>query len=72
LAQIACFADSHYKVQKYEKEDKTFVDVSPLKTEEIYAELDRMIGGGSEYSKLHAIEIVNESSEYKNKILNTI
>ncbi len=72
LAQIACFADSHYKVQKYEKEDKTCVDVKPLGKEEIYIELDRMIGGGSEYSKLHAIEIVNESLDYKNKIKNTI
>lgn len=65
LAQIACFADSHYKVLKYEKDNKTFVDVKPLNLEERYTELDRMIGGGSEYSKLHAKEIINESLKYK-------
>lgn len=68
LAQIACFADSHYKVQKYEKDNKTFVDVNPLSIDERYIELDRMIGGGSEYSKLHAIEIINESNNYKKQI----
>ena len=66
LAQIACFADSHYKVQKYEKDDKTFVDVNPLNIEDRYAELDRMIGGGSEYSRLHAIELITESNKFKN------
>lgn len=65
LAQIACYADSHYKVLKYEKDNKTFVDVKPLSDEERYLEIDRMIGGGSEYSKLHAIEIINESKKYK-------
>lgn len=66
LAQIACFADSHYKVQKYEKDNKTFVDVNPLNIEDRYAELDRMIGGGSEYSRLHAIELITESNKFKN------
>lgn len=65
LAQIACFADSHYKVQKYEKDDKTYVDVNPLDIDSRYIELDRMIGGGSEYSRLHAIELINESAKYK-------
>lgn len=65
LAQIACFADSHYKVQKYEKDNKTYVEVNPLNLDNRYLELDRMIGGGSEYSKLHAIELVNESNNYK-------
>ena len=67
LAQIACFADSHYKVTKSEKDDKTIVDVSLLDIDGVYNELDRMIGGGSEYSRLHAIEIVNESMQYKKK-----
>lgn len=67
LAQIACFADSHYKVQKYERDDRTFVDVKPLDTDARYVELDRMIGGGSDYSRLHAIELINESDKFKNK-----
>ena len=68
LAQIACFADSHYKVQKFDADNKTMVNVNSLDLESRYAELDRMIGGGSEYSKLHAIELVNESNSFKNQI----
>jgi DNA repair protein RecN (Recombination protein N) len=68
LAQIACFADSHYKVQKFDVDNKTMVNVNSLDLESRYVELDRMIGGGSEYSKLHAIELINESNNFKNQI----
>ena len=55
------------QVQKYERDDRTFVDVKPLDTDARYVELDRMIGGGSDYSRLHAIELINESNKFKNK-----
>jgi len=45
LPQIACFADSHYRVSKKESGGRTFVEVKELSDEERLEEIARMLGG---------------------------
>jgi len=45
LPQIACFADSHYRVAKKESGGRTFVEVKELSEEERLEEIARMLGG---------------------------
>ena len=46
LPQIACFADHHYFVEKFERGGRTFAEVQYLQTErERAAELARMLSG---------------------------
>ncbi len=45
LPQIACFADSHYRVAKRESGRRTFVEVRELTAEERTEEIARMLGG---------------------------
>lgn len=65
LPQIACFADIHYKVTKQEEDDKTLVKVNILSNDDRLNELDRMLGSGSEYSKLHAKQIMESANSFK-------
>ena len=46
LAQIACFADRHYYVEKFERAGRTLTSVTPLEGEkERVRELARMLSG---------------------------
>lgn len=45
LPQVAKFADTHFRVTKTFKDDKTKVQVKPLNADERVEELGRMIGG---------------------------
>ena len=45
LPQIACFADSHYRVSKKESGGRTYVEVKELTDEERLEEIARMLGG---------------------------
>jgi DNA repair protein RecN (Recombination protein N) len=45
LPQIACFADTHYKVTKKESGGRTYVEVQRLSEEERLEEVARMLGG---------------------------
>jgi DNA repair protein RecN (Recombination protein N) len=46
LAQIACFADHHYYVEKFERAGRTLTTVTYLETgKERAAELARMLSG---------------------------
>ena len=46
LAQIACFADRHYYVEKFERAGRTLTSVTPLEREkERVRELARMLSG---------------------------
>ena len=71
LAQIACFSDVSFKIEKYEQNNKTYSKINPLSLDEKIAEITRMIGVGSsdEYAKLHAKELVKESETFKKEIL---
>ena len=73
LPQIAAMADTHFKVEKFAKTDKTFVSINRLSEEEIISELARMLGGeeGSAKSiKKAADEIKTSSTKRKSEIRN--
>lgn len=67
LAQIASFADNHYKVVKFEKDNKTFTSMQLLDKDERVAEITRMIGimDNADYAKLHATKLIEESENFK-------
>jgi len=72
LAQIASFADSHYKITKFEDDKKTYTNVALLNPQEQITEITRMIGTmeNEEYAKLHAVKLLEESLKYKEKLNN--
>ena len=45
LPQIACLADRHFRVEKYVKENETFITAKQLSTEQRVEEIARMHGG---------------------------
>ena len=45
LASIACLADNHFLIEKYELDDKTFTKVTKLDYEGRVNELSRILGG---------------------------
>ena len=67
LAQIASFADSHFKITKYEVDDATYTNIDCLKENEKESEISRMIGyiDNSNYANLHSKELLAESKKYK-------
>ena len=60
LAQIACFADSHLKVQKADSDGRTTTNIRPLDNEERIEEVSRMLGGKviTETTREHARELL--------------
>ncbi len=67
LAQIACIADTHFKITKYSDEEKTYTKVEILDREERVAELARMLSGSnSSVAILHAKELLDSAEKYKN------
>ncbi len=60
LPQIACFADTHYRVDKLQKEDHTETIVKCLTEEQRVEEIARMLGGVeiSEKTRAHAREML--------------
>ncbi len=59
LPQVACYGDCFYYVNKYEKENSTFTNVTQLKDEQIIYNIARMIGGDNvtEVALSHAKEM---------------
>ena len=45
--QVAAFADNHYKVDKYEKEKRTFAKIKLLSRDERVEEIARMMSGSN-------------------------
>jgi DNA repair protein RecN (Recombination protein N) len=45
LAQIACFADHHYRVGKFERNGRTVAEIEELKPAESTEEVGRMLSG---------------------------
>ena len=60
LAQIASLADSHYKISKSVKNDKTYTEVNPLDHDGRRDELARIIGG---------VEITQATLDYAEEML---
>ena len=67
LPQIAAMADSHFLIEKREKEGRTITDIRQLAEEEKAGELARMLGGDtvSEASLLNAKELIKQAEEVK-------
>jgi DNA repair protein RecN (Recombination protein N) len=45
LAQIACFADHHYRVGKFEREGRTVAEIEELDAKTSVEEIGRMLSG---------------------------
>lgn len=62
LAQIACYARQHMRVQKVTKQQRTVTEVNLLNASERKAELARMIGGVEVTDKIlaHATELLKK------------
>ncbi len=71
LPQIASFANIHFKIQKFEDENKTVTSVKVLNTEERILELARMLGGDENamIAKEHAKELLESAESYKKQIM---
>lgn len=67
LAQIACFADNNYKIEKKDVDNKTIAGVHLLNSNDVVNEVSRMIGSlqNNEYANLHAKELIKEANEFK-------
>ena len=69
LAQIACFGDTNYKIEKYDENDITVTSVKVLTEDEKTIEIARMIGSATNETSLkHAEEIIVNSNNYKSNI----
>jgi DNA repair protein RecN (Recombination protein N) len=64
LPQVAAFADVHYRVEKQEREGRTFTALVRLDGEERTREMARMLGGSkvTERTLEHARELIGVSS----------
>ena len=71
LAQIACFSDVSYKIEKYEQNNKTFSKINPLSEDDKVKEITRMIGVGenTQFATLHAKELIKEALAFKKEII---
>lgn len=65
LAQLAGYADQHYRVLKLVKGERTSTDVQPLHDEARVEELAAMLGTHGESGKQSARELLDEAEMYK-------
>ncbi len=70
-AQIAAMADVHNYIEKITDQNKAKTDVKLLGEQERYMEISRLVGGNniSQYSDIHAKEIVAWSREFKKSLI---
>jgi DNA repair protein RecN (Recombination protein N) len=63
LPQVAACADHHYRIQKQEKDGRTFTELVSLQGEQRVEEMARMLGGAqvTERTLEHAREIIGQS-----------
>jgi DNA repair protein RecN (Recombination protein N) len=59
LPQIAARAENHYQISKFVKDDKTFTRIEKLDGDKRVDEITRMLGGESDKSRAHAIEMLS-------------
>jgi DNA repair protein RecN (Recombination protein N) len=71
LAQIACFSDYHYFIDKYIQNSRTKIKISRLEEGARIKEISRMIGGtsDSDISMMHAEELLEKCKNIKNTLL---
>ncbi len=68
LAQVACFADREFLIEKRELNGKTHTTIRELDEEGRLSELARLIGGESEHVVAHAKELLEEADIYKKSL----
>ena len=70
LAQIAAMSDSHYSVQKEEKDGRTYTNVRTLDREGRKQELARLTGGVHTSAAIleGAEELIREAEDYKSRL----
>jgi len=67
LAQIACFSDHHYFIDKYIEGNRTKIKIKKLEDNDRISEISRMLGGigGSDISLKHAEELISNCNKIK-------
>jgi DNA repair protein RecN (Recombination protein N) len=65
LAQLAGFGDSHFKVAKQQKGDRTLTSIKPLNDPERVDEIAEMLGSESQSAKQSAQDILTLAREIK-------
>ena len=67
LAQIACFSDHHYFIDKYIEDERTKIKIKILRDNDRKSEISRMLGdiGESDISLRHAEELIDKCNEIK-------
>ncbi|TET48682.1 MAG: DNA repair protein RecN [Actinomycetota bacterium] len=71
LAQIACFSDHHYFIDKYIEDNRTKIKIKRLENNNRTREISRMLGGigESDISVKHADELINRCNEIKRNLM---
>jgi DNA repair protein RecN (Recombination protein N) len=70
LAQIACFADAHYFIDKHTEANRTKIKIKKLGFPDKVTEISRMISGykDSEIAAMHAGELIEKCNYIKNNL----
>ena len=70
LAQIACFADAHYFIDKHIEANRTKIKIKKLDLSDKIREISRMISGfkDSEIATIHAGELIEKCNYIKNNL----
>ncbi len=70
LAQVAVMSDTEFLIKKEEEIEKTLTQVFALTAEQRKREIVRLLGGneGNEYAEKHALEMLKQAQEYKEKL----
>ncbi len=71
LAQIACFSDSHYFIDKLTKNNRTKIKIKNLKENEKVREISRMMSGleESDIAAMHAEELIGKCKSVKKELI---
>ncbi len=71
LAQIACFSDAHYFIDKFIKNNRTEIRIKKMKSYEKIKEISRMMSGldASDIAAMHAEELIEKCNSVKNELM---
>jgi DNA repair protein RecN (Recombination protein N) len=71
LAQIACFSDVHYFIDKFIKNNRTGIKIRKLDLDSRVKEISRMMSGlsDSNIAVMHAEELVEKCNSIKNELI---
>ncbi len=71
LAQIACFSDAHYFIDKFVEKDRTKIKIKKLDSQGKIKEISRMMSGleDSDISVMHAEELIDKCNSIKSELM---